>query len=67
MPHLREREPMTGAAIRPSKATAVRYARERPGQLVHVDVKKLGRIPQRKRLARPRGREEFRGGSIGYD
>jgi hypothetical protein len=25
---------------------AVRYQRERPGELIHVDVKKLGRIPQ---------------------
>lgn len=26
---------------------AIRYVRERPGELVHVDVKKLGRIPLR--------------------
>jgi transposase InsO family protein len=26
-------------------AVAVRYERERPGELVHIDVKKLGRIP----------------------
>lgn len=32
--------------IRASKATAVRYERERPGELVHADVKKLGRIPE---------------------
>jgi hypothetical protein len=31
--------------IRASKSTAVRYERERPGELVHMDVKKLGRIP----------------------
>ena len=31
--------------IRASKATAVRYERDRPGELVHMDVKKLGRIP----------------------
>jgi transposase InsO family protein len=29
---------------RPTR-TVVRYERERPGELVHVDVKKLGRIP----------------------
>ena len=29
----------------PSKATAVRYERARPGELVHMDVKKIGRIP----------------------
>lgn len=33
---------MTGQVIRTSKTTAVRYERERPGELVHMDVKKLG-------------------------
>ena len=36
---------MTGEVIRSSKATAVRYERDRPGELVHMDVKKLGKIP----------------------
>ena len=45
VPYLRECDPMTGAVIRSSKATAVRYERERPGELVHMDVKKLGKIP----------------------
>jgi transposase InsO family protein len=36
---------MTGAVIRASKTTAVRYERTRPGELVHMDVKKIGRIP----------------------
>ena len=45
MPYLRELDPITGAVIRSSKATAVRYERERPGELVHMDVKKLGKIP----------------------
>lgn len=43
--YLRDCDPMTGALIRSSKATAVRYERARPGELVHMDVKKLGRIP----------------------
>ena len=38
-------DPMTGAVIRASKTTAVRYERARPGELVHMDVKKIGRIP----------------------
>ena len=38
-------DPMTGQVIRASKATTVRYERARPGELVHMDVKKLGRIP----------------------
>jgi len=37
---------MTGIVIRASKVTAVRYERARPGELVHMDVKKLGRIPE---------------------
>jgi hypothetical protein len=38
-------DPMTGEVIRASKATAVSYERDRPGELVHMDVKKLARIP----------------------
>jgi len=45
VPYLRECDPMTGEVIRASKTTAVRYEREHPGELVHVDVKKIGRIP----------------------
>jgi transposase InsO family protein len=44
-PYLACLDPMTGEVIRSSKATATRYERERPGDLVHVDVKKLGKIP----------------------
>ncbi len=36
---------MTGEVIRSSRATTQRYERDLPGELVHVDVKKLGRIP----------------------
>lgn len=45
VPYLRDCDPMTGELIRASKTTAVRYERDRPGELVHMDVKKLGRIP----------------------
>ena len=44
-PRLCELDPMTGEVIRSSKQTATRYERSRPGELVHMDVKKLGRIP----------------------
>jgi len=44
-PLLADCDPLTGQVIRASKATAVRYERDRPGELVHVDVKKLGKIP----------------------
>jgi transposase InsO family protein len=44
-PRLAALDPMTGEVIRSSKQTATRYERARPGELVHMDVKKLGRIP----------------------
>lgn len=45
MPRLSVCDPMTGEVIRASKTTAVRYERKRPGELLHMDVKKIGRIP----------------------
>ena len=45
VPYLRALDPLTGEVIRSSKATAVRYERHRPGELVHVDIKKVGKIP----------------------
>ena len=45
IPRLAWCDPLTGQLIRASRATAARYERERPGELVHIDVKKLGRIP----------------------
>jgi transposase InsO family protein len=44
-PYLHELDPLTGALVRASKTTAVRYERGHPGELVHMDVKKIGRIP----------------------
>jgi transposase InsO family protein len=45
VPRLAELDPLTGTVIRASKTTAVRYERARPGELVHMDVNKIGRIP----------------------
>jgi transposase InsO family protein len=45
MPYLRQCDPLTGEVIRASKTTAVRYERARPGELIHMDVKKIGCIP----------------------
>jgi transposase InsO family protein len=45
IPRLCECDPLTGEVIRASKTTTVRYERERPGELVHMDVKKIGKIP----------------------
>lgn len=45
VPYLCHCDPLTGDVIRASKTTAVRYERDVPGDLVHMDVKKIGRIP----------------------
>jgi len=45
LPKLCECDPITGAVIRASKTTALRYERAAPGELAHMDVKKIGRIP----------------------
>jgi transposase InsO family protein len=45
-PRLALLDPISGELIRSSKATAVRYERDEPGELVHMDVKKIGKIPQ---------------------
>ncbi len=44
-PPLRFTDPGTGARIRSSRREVRRYEHAAPGDLVHVDVKKLGRIP----------------------
>ena len=67
VPYLRECDPLTGEVIRASKTTTVRYEREHPGELVHVDVKKIGKIPDGGGW-RAHGRsEQVRGRGIGYD
>jgi transposase InsO family protein len=45
VPPLAWLDPITGAPIRATRATANRYEHEHPGDLIHIDVKKLGRIP----------------------
>jgi transposase InsO family protein len=70
-PRLAALDPMTGQVIRSSKVTAVRYERSRPGELVHMDVKKLARIPDgggwraHGRAARESTRD--RTTTVGYD
>jgi transposase InsO family protein len=67
IPYLRDCDPMTGAVIKASKSTAVRYEHAHPGALVHVDVKKIGRIPDGGGW-RAHGRsKEVRGHGGGYD
>lgn len=60
-------DPTTGQLIRASRSTALRYERDAPGDLIHVDVKKLGRIPDGGGW-RAHGRSEgVRGRGIGFD
>jgi len=67
LPYLRHCDPITGLPIKAGKTTAVRYERDRPGELVHVDVKKLARIPDGGGW-RVHGRSEaVRGRGNGYD
>jgi transposase InsO family protein len=67
VPYLRDCDPLTGALIRASKATTVRYERDLPGDLVHMDVKKLGRIPDGGGWKAHGRSEEVRGRGIGFD
>ena len=71
VPRLAVCDPMTGEVIRASKTTTIRYERARPGELVHMDVKKIGRIPDGGGW-RAHGREMGSSGArkrnpIGYD
>lgn len=45
LPRLHDLDPVTGVAIRASRRTQHRFERDEPGELIHIDVKKLGRIP----------------------
>jgi transposase InsO family protein len=68
MPLLAELDALTGAPVRCGPMSRVRYERERPGELVHLDVKRLGRIPDgggwraHGRGSRPRALR-----AVGYD
>lgn len=67
VPHLAVIDPITGQRIRCSRRSANRYEHPRPGEMIHVDVKKLGRIP-RGGGWRLHGRSEaVKGRGNGYD
>ncbi|UFS59792.1 IS481 family transposase [Subtercola endophyticus] len=71
IPPLADCDPVSGQPIRATRATANRYERERPGELVHVDVKKLGRIPNgggwRADPAQTSRNHKTSRGRVGYD
>ena len=46
LPRLDDIDRVTGEVRARGPVTRVRYERERPGELVHVDVKKVARIPE---------------------
>jgi transposase InsO family protein len=67
VPRLAEVDRLTGALLRGRRHSDRRYERAHPGDLLHVDVKKLGRVPDGGGW-RVRGRsEEVRGRGIGWD
>ena len=67
VPRLAEVDRLTGELLRGRRHSDRRYERERPGDLLHVDVMKLGRIPEGGGW-RVHGRsEEVRGRGIGWD
>jgi transposase InsO family protein len=45
LPHLSQLDALTGHLVRRRPQAAIRYERAHPGELIHIDVKKLGRIP----------------------
>lgn len=67
LPRLSEIDRVTGEIIRGRRHSDLRYEHARPGSLLHVDVKKLGKIPPGGGW-RAHGRsEEVRGRGRGWD
>ena len=64
LPHLAQVDRVTGELLRGRRHSDLRYEHDRPGSLLHVDVKKLGRIPAggghraHGRLPEVRGRDQ---------
>ncbi|MGP9616210.1 IS481 family transposase [Arthrobacter sp. AOP36-A1-22] len=71
LPRIWEMDPMTGERIRAGRASERRYEREHPGELMHTDVKKLGRIPDgggwRADPEQSRQNHKTGHGKVGYD
>jgi transposase InsO family protein len=71
VPRLSAIDPITGTPVR-RRHSGIRYERPRPGDLLHVDVKKLGRVPDGGGWRLHGRKEEVRGRTvhghgIGYD
>jgi hypothetical protein len=67
LPRLSDIDRITGEVIRGRRHSEIRYEHSEPGSLLHVDVKKLGKIPPGGGW-RAHGRSEaVRGRGLGYD
>jgi transposase InsO family protein len=67
MPRLAEVDRLTGELLRGRRHSDRRYEHEHPGDLLHIDVKKLGRVPDGGGW-RVHGRsEQVRGRGLGWD
>lgn len=67
MPALADIDPVTGERIRGGPKTKHRYERPHPGDLLHIDVKKLGRIPDGGGWRLHGFHTRHRGERIGFD
>lgn len=67
VPRLADVDRLTGELLRGRRHSQVRYEREHPGDLLHVDVKKLGRVPDGGGWRVHGRREEVRGRGLGWD
>ena len=68
-PPLAWTDPASGVRTKWARRRIVRYVHDNPGDLVHVDIKKLGRIPDgggHKVLGRAAGQKNTSRGKIGY-
>jgi transposase InsO family protein len=66
VPPLAAVDPITGLPVR-RRHTGIRYERRNPGDLLHIDVKKLGRVPDGGGWRLHGRHEHARGRGIGYD
>lgn len=67
MPHLADVDRITGQVLRAGQASDQRYEHARSGDLLHCDVKKIGRIPDGGGWRLHGRKEEHRGRGIGWD
>ncbi|MGO4200957.1 IS481 family transposase, partial [Rhodococcus sp. TAF43] len=67
MPRLAHLDQATGLPVR--RQTPHRYEHDQPGEMIHVDIKKLGRIPDgggHRKLGRTEGRKNRSGAGYAY-